>query len=424
MEKIKNFFKSFSDTIDIADAAEKVKNGADIYIQLNYIMSNIIWYFLLIWIPSYIVYAKQTAKKNLVYLLNAILALGIGSYLLYCWHNPIYFVITKNKILTVVSILYISLFLFSFFAKPREEYLVQRGKKGFLKRYLYYPFEFLILKVFWLFFKFMPLELSSFLGGKMFVLISKITHKSNKTAIDNIKKCYPNIGEMELENMIKKMYDNLGRTFAEAPNLLKIFKNREKYIEIKGLENLKNLKNKAFMCFSGHLGCLGLIPIPFKISDVEMNATYRAPNNYLTENMIKDTFGKSILKEKMNFLPKGETGSKMAIKALKNNKCVYITADQKLDTGIDLKFFGYKTKTSTGLAKLAIKFKCPILPIQIKRIDGIKHQVVIYKPFMPFMESLKSKDENIAKTMQKVNDIIEEWIKEKPELWFWVHRRW
>ncbi len=98
--------------------------------------------------------------------------------------------------------------------------------------------------------------------------------------------------------------------------------------------------------------------------------------------------------------------------------------DQKITGGLDIPFFHKNALTSPSPAKLALKYKLPLIPARIIRknkkfqfefrVDNIIEPSVNYK----------NDDQTIIKITQKINKIIESWVTEYPEQWFWVHDRW
>ena len=63
-------------------------------------------------------------------------------------------------------------------------------------------------------FKIFGLKKSSYVSGKLFELIGPL-FRSKKIIIANIKRAYPNIQKLEIQNLIKSMWNNYGRVFSE-----------------------------------------------------------------------------------------------------------------------------------------------------------------------------------------------------------------
>ena len=96
--------------------------------------------------------------------------------------------------------------------------------------------------------------------------------------------------------------------------------------------------------------------------------------------------------------------------------------DQKMNDGIPVPFFGRPAMTAPALAVLALRFDCVVLPARVERLGGAHFRLTVF-PALPLPRSGDS-HADAATLMARVNAILETWIRERPEQWFWVHRRW
>jgi KDO2-lipid IV(A) lauroyltransferase len=114
------------------------------------------------------------------------------------------------------------------------------------------------------------------------------------------------------------------------------------------------------------------------------------------------------------------------LKTLKRQEGVIFVIDQFMGKpfGIASTFFGRKTGTAYGLALFALKSKAPILAIYTyEGADNKMH--VVFGEEVP-IEDLVSDDKetSMVAMTQRFNDKIEEIVRQYPEQWMWVHRRW
>jgi len=113
----------------------------------------------------------------------------------------------------------------------------------------------------------------------------------------------------------------------------------------------------------------------------------------------------------------GEDGGRFAQQILARR-----LVDQQLNEGVPVPFFGRPAMTGTATAALAMRFRCKVLPLRLERLPGTRFRVTIF-PAMPFPDEADQQLANLA-FMTDVNRMLEDWIRERPEQWFWVHRRW
>jgi Transposase DDE domain/Bacterial lipid A biosynthesis acyltransferase len=99
-----------------------------------------------------------------------------------------------------------------------------------------------------------------------------------------------------------------------------------------------------------------------------------------------------------------------------------LLADQKLNDGIPVPFFGRPAMTAPALAVLALRFDCDVLLFRVERLDGARFRVTVF-PSLPLTRSGEP-HADAAALMVRVNALLETWIRDRPEQWLWLHRRW
>jgi Kdo2-lipid IVA lauroyltransferase/acyltransferase len=97
-------------------------------------------------------------------------------------------------------------------------------------------------------------------------------------------------------------------------------------------------------------------------------------------------------------------------------------ADQKLNEGIPVPFFGRPAMTATALALLALRFDCDVLPTRVERLPGAHFRLTVFPP-LPLPRS-GNHTADVAALTADVTRVLEAWIRERPAEWLWVHRRW
>jgi KDO2-lipid IV(A) lauroyltransferase len=113
------------------------------------------------------------------------------------------------------------------------------------------------------------------------------------------------------------------------------------------------------------------------------------------------------------------------IKALKSQRGVGLLLDQHLGAkqgGIEVNFFGHKALQSPSASILARNFKIDIIPLFISTDNYRDYTLKVYPP-LPYIRT-ENKERDIREMTQAQANIMEQVIREKPEEWFWVHRRW
>jgi KDO2-lipid IV(A) lauroyltransferase len=121
-------------------------------------------------------------------------------------------------------------------------------------------------------------------------------------------------------------------------------------------------------------------------------------------------------------IPKGPQGVKLLLDSLKKGKHLGVLMDQKMNDGIPVPFFGIEAMTASAIAELALRFDCPMVPVHIKRLGGVKFRIIFEAPLV--LERTGNHVDDVQSLMIQVNNKIEGWIKAVPEQWLWLHNRW
>lgn len=281
--------------------------------------------------------------------------------------------------------------------------------------------EFSLVKILYIFFKILPIQTSSSIGGFIGRNLGKLL-KVNRVARRNLKNSFPDFTDKQIDEIILKMWDNLGRVAGEFPHMTS-YKGGDfaKIIEVEGAEHIKNAgeSEKTTIFFSGHFANWEIVPKTiFEKGCPSINLVYRKSNNPYLDKLILDVRNNY----QAGCMPKGTKGARMIIKAIKQGQHIGMLVDQKQNDGIPVPFFGRDAMTAPAIATLALKYDCPIIPLQVKRLKGPKFKVKAYEPFKLDNTGDEHKDAMIA--MTRINSILEGWIRQEPSQWFWVHNRW
>ena len=280
-----------------------------------------------------------------------------------------------------------------------------------------YFFQFLFIIFFFSLFKFFGFKISSKIGGKLFEIIGPI-FRSKKLIHSNIKKAFPEINSDEIKKLTKLMWNNYGRVFSEYMFIKDFrFGKIDSKIDIIGKDILDEIKksNKPVVFISGHFSNFELMAMQIEKVGIELSAIYRPLNNIFLNRVIEKIRKKYICK---NQIRKGVGGLKKLINLIKNNYSTALMIDQRVSQGIATNFFNQEALTTTVPAQLVKKYKTPVVPIFIERINDINFKIVIKNP-INFNNEASVKD-----ITNQLNHVLEEMILYKPEQWIWSHNRW
>tara|TARA_S200000501_G_scaffold365363_1_gene398718 strand:- start:1247 stop:2107 length:861 start_codon:yes stop_codon:yes gene_type:complete len=280
-----------------------------------------------------------------------------------------------------------------------------------------YFFQFLFFIIFFFLFKILGFKISSAIGGKLFEIIGPI-FRSKKLIDTNIKKAVPNINSEDLKKTTRLMWNNYGRIFAEYV-FIKSFRNGKlnSRISIEGQDILEEIKklNQQVVFISGHFSNFELMAMHLEKVGIKLTAIYRPLNNIFLNIIMENIRKKYICK---NQIKKGIGGMKKIIHLKRQNYSTALMIDQRVSEGIRSNFFNNPALTTTIPAQLVKKFKIPVVPIFIERVNNLNFKITVSKP-INFTDS-----DSIEKITDDLNKVLETMILHKPEQWIWSHNRW
>ena len=243
----------------------------------------------------------------------------------------------------------------------------------------------------------------------------------HKVALDNIRNAFPQWDEEGVRKTALQAWENMGRTAGELAHLHNIPPYvKDSRIVVKNPEQLDAIeKSQSGAVFiSGHFANWEVMAAAICNRPVDCLVTYRAINNpYIDRrlNKIRHDYGIGVL------TPKG-LGTRSLMTALKAGRSVALLNDQKFREGLAIPFFGKEAMTAPGPARLAMKYKVPIVPVSTIRTGPARFCVTIHQPIIPRDTGDTAKD--IRNTVTEITKFIEARVREAPGQWFWMHRRW
>lgn len=302
--------------------------------------------------------------------------------------------------------------------------LTQQNLSSLLKHGLYYG-EYLIAKSCITLLRHLSPEQASNLGGMICRVIGTKLPVC-KIADRNLSLFMPELTAKDRKKMIAKIWENLGRTVGEFPHISQLQQNTktgagweiigEKYL----IEQAKHSGPVLFV--SGHLGNWEMLPPGVAKYGVPFSSFFRAASNPFVNDLILDLRYQA-MGQKIPMFAKGAKGAKKALKHLLQGKKLGVLSDQKMNDGIKVNFFGKPAMTSSAVANLALKLRCPIIPGYVQRLGPARLRIVVEAP-IDYTALTDHNKKNVQILTQYLNDKIEGWIKQQPEQWLWLHKRW
>ena len=247
---------------------------------------------------------------------------------------------------------------------------------------------------------------------------------ASRVAMRNLSFAMPELSVASHRKIVRGSWDNLGRTAAELPHLAKLRRTASgPGWECSDDSTLRQLgaRHGPAILFSGHLANWEIgFPVAASLG-LEVSWFYRRASNAGADRAIQamrdDAVGYHV-----PMFAKGAQGAKAALKHLRGGGLLGMLVDQKLNEGIAVPFFGHLAMTTPAVAQFALRFGCPVIPIHVVRLGPARFRVICEPPMQH--PSTGDRAADVHAMTAAMNGLLEGWIRQQPECWLWLHRRW
>jgi KDO2-lipid IV(A) lauroyltransferase len=243
----------------------------------------------------------------------------------------------------------------------------------------------------------------------------------------NLAAAFPEKSAAEIEQILTGVWDNLGRFAAELAQIDRLTTSDPPRSEddiSPGAVTLERFhrfrrERKAALIFAAHLANWELPALISARYGLETAVLFRRPNI----RAVGDAVLKIRAKAMGRLIPTGLDAPVRLLRELEAGRPVGMLVDQHFSKGVDVIFFGRRCKANPLIAQLARHVECPILGTRVVRLpERDTFRVEMTAPIEPARDAEGRID--IAGTMQVITSVIEGWVREHPEQWLWLHRRW
>ena len=265
------------------------------------------------------------------------------------------------------------------------------------------------------FFSILPLRLNHFIGALIGRCLYFIDSDSKRISNKNIQICFPELSEIEQQDLVKKSLIETGKGLSETGFIwLRSFEDNAKYVlNTLGVEHLDS--KQPIILLVPHFGCWEL---------AARMVSLHKPTVFLYKKLKNEKQNQLLLKSREQgdlFMAAADKRGVIKIhRAITQGNLIGILPDQ--DPGeegsILAPFFGQDARTMTLLAKLARKNNAKVLMTWTTRLDKGKGYVLNLEPVNILSESGDVKSDVVL-----MNQAIEDMVRIKPEQYLWSYKR-
>jgi KDO2-lipid IV(A) lauroyltransferase len=243
---------------------------------------------------------------------------------------------------------------------------------------------------------------------------------------DNLIAAFPEKSPAEIETILRGVWDNLGRVAAEFAHIDRLWDydrehGRGRILDSEATEKIAiRLRDdgKPALVFAAHLANWELAAIGPHAYGIDSTVLYRRPNMPAISDAVIEMRSGCM----GTLIPTSMDAPVKLADALKRGSHVAMLVDQYAVQGVPVTFFGRRTRANALIARLARQIECPIHGLRVVRFPGDRFQLIATEAIDTPRDAEGKID--VERTMQVITDVVEGWVREHPEQWLWLHRRW
>jgi Kdo2-lipid IVA lauroyltransferase/acyltransferase len=249
----------------------------------------------------------------------------------------------------------------------------------------------------------------------------------HRTGRANLKAAFPEKSPEEIERILAGVWDNLGRVAGEFAGLDRLWDydrarpDAGRILSTPAVDKLFDAMRddgKPALVFAAHLANWELPALAARGGGLDFAVLYRRPNLSAAADAVVELRAGSM----GTLIASGPEAPFRLIAELEAGMHVAMLVDQHYGRGVEVTFFGRTCRANPMLARLARHVDCPIYGTRAIRLPDHRLQVDLTGP----IDVPRDPDGrvNVQGTMQAITSVVEGWVREHPEQWLWLHRRW
>ncbi len=243
----------------------------------------------------------------------------------------------------------------------------------------------------------------------------------------NLRAAFLEKSSAEIEVILRGVWDNLGRVSAEFAHIDRLWdydptrRRKGRILDSDETERIAiRLRDdgKPALIFAAHLANWEIAAVGPHAYGIDSTVLYRRPNVPAISDAVIEMRSGCM----GTLIPTSMDAPIKLSEALQRGSHFAMLVDQYATQGVPVTFFGRRTRANALIARLARQFECPIHGLRVVRHPGDRFQLIVTEAIEPPRDADGKVD--VERTMQVITDVVEGWVREHPEQWLWLHRRW
>ncbi len=263
----------------------------------------------------------------------------------------------------------------------------------------------------------LPLPVANALARTAARVLDLLVPKLRRIALMNLSFAFPQLSRDRHQEIVNGVFRSIARLLVALSRFPRIHAdNVHDWIEYEGLENYQAAKERGrgVLVATAHFGNWELSAFAHAFMTEPMHVMVRPLDNPLIDNLVERRRALS-----GNHLIDKRVAARAVIKALRDNEAVGILIDQNTTPaeGVFVNFFGKRACASSAFVKLAHHSGAAVIPGFAVWNEEKQKYVLRFYPQIPLTGDIATDTQEIHSTFERV-------MREHPDQWLWIHRRW
>lgn len=250
-----------------------------------------------------------------------------------------------------------------------------------------------------------------------------LTPRLRRAGLRNLSLAFPETSLPQRQQILRNLYRNLGWLLAEFCQMPRYTRaGTRSFLRYEGLDHYLAARDqgKGVLVLTGHLGAWELSSFYHSLMGYPMSIVIRRLDNPLVDNLvnrIRCLHGNKVL-HKDDF-------ARGLLASMRRGETVGILMDTNMTPpqGAFVDFFGHLACTGSGLARVARKTGAQVLPGFLLWDPETRQYVLRFGAALELVATEDTEQDALANTAL-FTKVIEDYIRQYPDQWLWVHRRW
>jgi KDO2-lipid IV(A) lauroyltransferase len=269
----------------------------------------------------------------------------------------------------------------------------------------------------------LPRRLARAVGAGVARLLYACRPKLGRAGLFNLQLAFPAWSDEQRRATLNRLVRHIGWMAGEFSQFPRCTRGRLEQIVIReGYEHFAaaQARGKGVIFLTGHMSAWELAPFA--------QARYGDPLHFLVRPIENSRVDALVLRYRMisgnQPIDKNQSARAM-LRILREGGTLGILMDQNtaLEEGVFVDFFGTPACTSSGLARLALRTECAVVPGYVFWDEGLKKYRLHFEPAVE-LERSGNEDSDVRENTARFTKVVEDYARRYPDQWLWVHKRW